>query len=60
MFDWFNASRHCVKTYGSALDREERFFVCPECGEPIYEDDWEDHDDWEVCPVCGFDFIRGE
>ena len=43
--------------YGSQVDWEERFFVCPNCGEPIYECDWADIDlingnDDYICPVC--------
>jgi len=40
-------------TYGVYVDWKERFFNCPECGEPIYEDDWID-DDLICCPVCDF------
>lgn len=43
--------------YGGQVDWEERFFVCPHCGEPIYECDWADTDlingnDDYICPVC--------
>lgn len=43
--------------YGGQVDWEERFFVCPNCGEPIYECDWADSDfldgnDNYICPVC--------
>ena len=28
--------------------------ICPECGEPIYFDDWtaEETADWSMCPIC--------
>lgn len=39
--------------YGGYVDWEERFYICPECEEPIYEDDWRDEN--VICPVCGFD-----
>ena len=47
---------------GSFYDREEQFVNCSECGEPIYECDWEVEDyltfhyDGEIvftCPICG-------
>ena len=57
-------AKHCEKVYGINYDREERFFECPECGEPIYEDDWDEADfcltPWNNfpkkqhyhCPIC--------
>lgn len=39
--------------YGGYVDWEERFYICPECEEPIYEDDWRGEN--VICPVCGFD-----
>ena len=50
--NWKNAALYCRKTFGSHIDWEEEFFECPECGEPIYKVDWEDHDDWNICPIC--------
>ena len=43
--------------YGGHVNWEERFFICPECGEPIYEEDWDnfdliDGDDNFICPIC--------
>lgn len=35
------------------VDFDEKFFICPECGEPVYADDWEDTDfDGVKCPIC--------
>ena len=32
---------------------EEEFYVCPECGEPIYKCDWSRGELTEfVCPIC--------
>ena len=48
--------------FGSYFDRKDGFFECPECGEPIYDSDWEQDDYMELtasghrvwrCPVCG-------
>ena len=49
---------HLVEVnYGCQVDWEERFFICPDCGEPIYECDWADSDlvsttDTFICPIC--------
>lgn len=59
MFGWFEAGTYCEETYGMTMNAKEGYFVCPECGEPIFEEDWKDHDDWEVCPICGFGFLEG-
>jgi hypothetical protein len=39
------------------LNTKEGYFVCPECSEPLYEDDWKKHW-WETCPICGFEFME--
>lgn len=52
-------------THDTIIDWEERFFVCPECGEPIYEDDWRESDytlgrtfDGNYyCPVCEVEIV---
>lgn len=50
----FNAN-YVAMTYGSHVDWEERFYICPECGEPIYECDWSNEElAAELCPVCGY------
>ena len=48
---WEEAAEYCYMTFGVQVDHEERFFICPECGEPIYEEDWEGHD-FSMCPIC--------
>lgn len=57
MEDWNWAARKVEEVYGAYADRDERWFLCPECGEPIYECDFEN---FEVCPVCGFNIKTGE
>ena len=49
---WYNAAKFCEETFGSYVEWSENFFICPDCGEPIYLVDWEDHDSWGTCPVC--------
>ena len=43
--------------YGSLIDWNDRFFYCPRCHEPVYEDEWDDSDfidgnDNFICPIC--------
>ncbi len=53
-WSWRYAARYVEEELGGYVDWDEEFFNCPECGEPIYQSDWADHGQWEVCPVCGF------
>ena len=55
MSKWERIALHCQDEYGIFVDWEEGFFICPECGEPIYECDWED-DELSGCPVCEFEW----
>lgn len=48
---WESAAKMCEIVYGIYVDWEERFFICPECDEPIYECDF---NDFAICPVCEF------
>ena len=32
---WYDMARKCEEDYGSQVDYEEGFFVCPECGEVL-------------------------
>lgn len=57
MSDWERYARFVEETYGSYIDWDERFFTCPECGDPIYECDWNDEIDLvSGCPICHFDW----
>jgi len=53
---WEQNAHYVQDYYGCYVDWEERYYLCPECGEPIYEVDWdEDELAYELCPICGFD-----
>lgn len=55
MKTWEEVAFELEKNYGAYVDWDERFFECPECGEPIYECDWSIADFTNCfCPVCGF------
>lgn len=51
---WKQAANSIAEVYGCSVNYEEGFFICPECGEPIYSCDWQDHD-FNTCPVCEFE-----
>ena len=56
---WEKFAKCCQEVYGVFIDWEERFFICPECAEPIYEEDWSTDELMELggcCPVCGMDW----
>lgn len=55
MNHWEEAAKYCEETYGIFVDWEERFFICPECDEPLYECDWPS-EEFISCPICEFHF----
>ena len=63
---WEKVARFCQEVYGSHIDWEERFYICGECGEPIYECDYGEYGDYysedgegPICPVCEY-FYGGD
>ena len=56
---WFDTAKHCEDDFGVYVNYIEEFFMCPECDEPIYKDDYKNLKSMDVCPVCGFDFYEG-
>lgn len=52
---WEEAAKYCEETYGIFVDWDERFFECPECGEPLYFEDWPS-EEFVTCPICEFHF----
>ena len=60
MIEWFETSKIVAEEYGTQVDYEEEFFICPECGESIYAEDWEDYENWDKCPICEFNFKEVE
>ena len=57
MINWELAARAAEKDCGAEVNYNEEYFVCPECDEPIFSDDWESEDFMAagsiVCPICG-------
>ncbi len=54
MTNWEKNANIVETVYGGFVDREEGFYLCPECEEPIYKDDWSEEELEELCPVCNF------
>lgn len=56
MTQWENNAHEVENIYGGYVDWKERFYECPECGEPIYECDWSNSElEKYLCPVCEFE-----
>ena len=52
---WEANAKYVEETYGAHVDWEERFYECPECGEPVYESDWGVNELTDfLCPICEF------
>ena len=52
---WEARAKEVEEVYDMPVDWDERFYICPACGEPIYEDDWMGVALEEfICPACEF------
>ena len=51
---WEKNAKEVEEVYGEfVVDWEEKFYICPECGEPVYECDWDESDLTRFfCPIC--------
>ena len=53
---WESRANYVEQVFGGYVDWEERFYECPECGDPVYECDWDGSELYDtICPICGFD-----
>lgn len=58
---WEEVAKYLSKEYGTFVDWKERFYICPECDEPILEEDWGDREGhFEICPICEFNYATCE
>ena len=52
--EWKELVELAAQVFGSVVREEDvEFIICPECGEPIYK---EDYNGDNLCPCCEFDF----
>lgn len=50
---WKDNAIMVEQDFGGFVDYSEKFYICPECGEPIYEDEWTRSEFIDfVCPIC--------
>ena len=53
MTRWEKNARLARAEYGAYVEWENRFYICPFCEEPVYEEDWSDEElDEFLCPIC--------
>ena len=50
---WKKLAKYLETVYGAYVNWEERFYICPECGDPVYERDWTENEYCDyLCPIC--------
>ena len=50
---WKDNAITVEQDFGGFVDYENEFYVCPECGEPIYKIEWTPRElDECICPIC--------
>ena len=58
MYNWLQIAHLIEVNYDSLIDWNDKFFYCPKCHEPVYEDEWASFDLIDgnnnfICPICG-------
>lgn len=50
---WEKNAKEVEEVYGEFVGWEEKFYICPKCGEPVYKCDWDESDlSRFLCPIC--------
>lgn len=50
---WEENAKVIEEECGGFVNWEEGFYICPECGEPIYDSEWApDEFCLYICPIC--------
>ena len=53
MYNIWEANAREVEENGGEVNWEERYYICLECGEPIYSGEWTRSELTEFfCPIC--------
>ena len=51
-WSWDYVAKQVEEIYGTYVDWDEVFYICPECDEPVYKCDYPYIDLGMVCPIC--------
>lgn len=56
-YGWDWAAKVVEEEFGGYVNWDEEYFICPECSEPVYAEDWDDSEFAlaAICPICQFD-----
>lgn len=50
---WEARAKEVEEIYSGYVDWKEAFYICPECGEPVYKCDWDEDELMKfLCPIC--------
>lgn len=50
---WKENALTVEQEFDGSVNWGEEFYLCPECGEPIYGCDWSNRDLLDfICPIC--------
>lgn len=56
IYPWKANAIYVERECGSFVNYDEEFYLCPECGEPVYSCDWSAGELLDyVCPICGWE-----
>ena len=53
-WSWTYVAIFLERDYDAYVDWEEEYYICPECGEPIYKSDNPYIELGMICPVCEY------
>ena len=56
MSRWEENAKTVVEMCGEDfVNWQDRYYFCPECGEPIFDIDWTEHELTDcLCPICTY------
>lgn len=52
MYSEWKENADYVRDCGGYVNYDERYYICLECGEPIYDGEWTLSELMFICPVC--------
>ena len=52
-WSWYYVAQYIIEqAYDGFVDWDEEYFICPDCGEPVYKCDYPYIDLGMTCPIC--------